>query len=430
VTGAAGIPVDDLAALGFLWRIGSFAPAVTGTAILVAPEGAQKENVSDGAPPFALRITGEGKVVTCFIGSGAGTAGTAGTAGRRLLSGNAVLVPEPLARRRGLSAGSELSIVAGGAPRRVTVAGILELTGVARASGGDLLITDLFTAQRLLGKEGRVDRVDVVLDPGVPRAEAAKTIAARLPPGLTLEPPGPTAAADRMVRAFASTSSTRVAGPARRRLPDRERGVDRGPAAPPDLGARAIGCGRAASSRRSAPRTRDRDPRHRARRGPGFFASRWHWRRWPDRVRILLRGARRGAAYGGAVVLSAAVGLATSLATATPGGGATRVEPAPALRPARQAVSGGAWWGARRSRGRARGGGGVRRVGSSLCSASRRWRWSWRLAFAAPLAVRLARPPGRILGRSLGPRAASPGFFGGASARGGTAVAALAMRSG
>ncbi len=53
---------------------------------------------------------------------------------------------------------------------------------MARAAGGDVLVTDLFTAQRLLGKEGRVDRVDVVLDPGVPRAEAAKTIAARLPP--------------------------------------------------------------------------------------------------------------------------------------------------------------------------------------------------------------------------------------------------------
>ena len=72
----------------------------------------------------------------------------------RLLAGGAVFVPVPFAQRHGLSPGSELAIVAGGVPRRVTVAGILELTGVARASGGDLLVTDLFTAQKLLGKEG------------------------------------------------------------------------------------------------------------------------------------------------------------------------------------------------------------------------------------------------------------------------------------
>ena len=51
----------------------------------------------------------------------------------------------------------------------MTVAALLELTGVARAAGGDLLVTDLFTAQRLLGKEGSVDRVDIALDPGQPR---------------------------------------------------------------------------------------------------------------------------------------------------------------------------------------------------------------------------------------------------------------------
>src|SRR5262249_4196659 len=83
------------------------------------------------------------------------------------------------------------------------VAALLELEGVAKASGGDLLVTDVFTAQRLLGREGFVDRVDIVLDPGVDREGTRRAILARISPDLRLEPPGRSAAtADRMVRAF------------------------------------------------------------------------------------------------------------------------------------------------------------------------------------------------------------------------------------
>src|SRR5262249_30823646 len=128
VTGAAGIPVGDLAALAFLWRMGSFAPAVTGTAIF-RNEVLQVLGIDWG---------GDSVVRDIRLVAAPGPSVRA-----RLLEGGAVLVPESLARRHGLSAGSELSIVAGGEPRRVTVAGILELSGVARASGGDLLVTDL-----------------------------------------------------------------------------------------------------------------------------------------------------------------------------------------------------------------------------------------------------------------------------------------------
>jgi putative ABC transport system permease protein len=120
-----------------------------------------------------------------------------------LLAPDAVFVPEEFARRHGLTAGKSLRIVAGGVRRVVKVAALLELTGVARAAGGDLLVTDLFTAQRLLGKEGSVDRVDIALDAGQPREAIAARVRAVLPAGLTLQSPGRSAAtADRMVRAF------------------------------------------------------------------------------------------------------------------------------------------------------------------------------------------------------------------------------------
>ena len=62
---------------------------------------------------------------------------------------------------------------------------------MARASGGDLLLTDIFTAQDLLGKPGVVDRVDIVLDPGTSREPPRREIARRLPPGLTARAAGP-----------------------------------------------------------------------------------------------------------------------------------------------------------------------------------------------------------------------------------------------
>jgi putative ABC transport system permease protein len=190
VTGVRGVPLEALERLSFLWRVGSFAPAVTGWAVLDDGSGELVEvlgiDVAGDAAVRDLRVVAD-----------------PGAPRARLLSGKAVFLPQALAARHGLSAGSPLSIIAGGARHTLVVAGLLELSGVARAAGGDLLVTDLFTAQRLLGRAGIADRVDVVLDPGVSREAVRRQILARLPPGLSLEPPGRSAAtADRMVRAF------------------------------------------------------------------------------------------------------------------------------------------------------------------------------------------------------------------------------------
>src|SRR5262249_14692253 len=116
---------------------------------------------------------------------------------------DSVLISEALASRHHLRVGDDLSIISGGVRRSVRIGGVLELAGVARAAGADLLVPHVFSAQRLLGREGFVDRVDIVLDRSLPRDEIAAAIRARLPEGLTLAPPGQSATtADRMVRAF------------------------------------------------------------------------------------------------------------------------------------------------------------------------------------------------------------------------------------
>ncbi len=188
IKGPAGIPLSELSKLAFLWEVGGFAPAVTGTAVLPGGEIVQLLGVDWGGDSLV-------RDVRLVAPEGAGRA--------LLGSPGSVLVPAPLAARRGFRVGSDIALTAGGVPRTVRVGGILELSGVARASGGDLLLTDIFTAQDLLGRRGTVDRVDVVLDPGVPREAVRAEILRRIPPGLSLEPPGKAAAtADRMVRAF------------------------------------------------------------------------------------------------------------------------------------------------------------------------------------------------------------------------------------
>ena len=336
--------------------------------------------------------------------------------------------------------------MAGGAPRRVAVAGILELSGVARASGGDILVTDLFTAQRLLGKEGRVDRVDIVLEPGASRAEAAKAIASRLPPGLTLEPPGRAAAtADRMVRAFrfnlnALGSLTLLVGGflianavsiavLRRR---------------PEIATlRAVGAGRSTIFAAFLLEGLAIGVLGTALGEVlGLFASR----------AALAGGARDGVAdlsAHGPHLRSAptearsrsrqpSASWRRSLATLVPAWEASRVAPAPALRPGAieaivarrlgpRAALAAAAVGGRGAASRVRAVDGFPLFGFAavgLVVAA--------LALIAPLAVRLgAAVPRLLLGRALGAEGRlAAGFFGGAAARNGTAVAALAMALG
>src|SRR5215472_8428451 len=190
VTGVTGVPVAALKSLAFLWGHGSFAPAVTGTALVDDGSGEIAEilGIDPGGDRAVrdMRVVGSERI-------------------EKLLEPDSVFLGQSFARRHNLAPGNKFHIVSGGVSRSVAVAGLLELSGVARAAGGDLLVTGVFTAQRLLGREGFVDRVDIVLDPDESREvrqELARQIRERLPAGLTLAPPGASAAtADRMVRA-------------------------------------------------------------------------------------------------------------------------------------------------------------------------------------------------------------------------------------
>ena len=161
--------------LAFLWEHGSFAPAVTGTAVI-------EDGSGDIAQILGVDPGGDGAVREMKLLAGSGRVDF-------LAAPNSVYVPETFARRHRLSAGKTLDIVAGGARHTVTVVALLELSGVARAAGSDLLVTDIFTAQKP-PRQGGLDR------PGGHRARSASRArrSSRGPwrprPGLTLQPPG------------------------------------------------------------------------------------------------------------------------------------------------------------------------------------------------------------------------------------------------
>jgi len=91
-----------------------------------------------------------------------------------------ILVTGAFAARRALAPGERLRLSTPSGVGEFKVVGLLDASGVAIALGGQLAVMDLPAAQRVLGKTGRVDQIDVVV-----RGEAdVETVRARLQAGL------------------------------------------------------------------------------------------------------------------------------------------------------------------------------------------------------------------------------------------------------
>lgn len=122
--------------------------------------------------------------------------GSAGDASRLILEPGSVLLPAGLAAELGLKAGARLRLTVGGRIVAVTVAGVLEGAG-GGADAEPPLIADIATAQELTGMLGRLDRIDLRLDPAT-----AKRLAADPPRGTTLVPAESDTGFGQLARAF------------------------------------------------------------------------------------------------------------------------------------------------------------------------------------------------------------------------------------
>ena len=95
-----------------------------------------------------------------------------------------IVVTDVFAARTGLKDGSKLRMRTPVGEKTFTVRGILPPGGVGRAYGGNLILMDVIGAQVVLGRDRRIDQVDVTLDRGVTADQMMPRIAAILPPGL------------------------------------------------------------------------------------------------------------------------------------------------------------------------------------------------------------------------------------------------------
>ena len=120
----------------------------------------------------------------------------------------AILVTTVFARRHRLATGAGIRLSTPQGVSELIVRGLLETEGLAAAVGGQLAVMDLPAAQLLLGKEDRVDQVDVVLRDGADVNAVRRRLEDALPHVLTVAPPAQRAAQyDAVLASFQSMLS-------------------------------------------------------------------------------------------------------------------------------------------------------------------------------------------------------------------------------
>src|SRR5512142_3543284 len=135
VTAIAGVPVEAMRPLAFLWDVGSFAPSVTGTLVL-------QDGTGEAVDLLGVDLGGDRAVRDWELVEPKDR-----SAMLRAPAGKSVFVSLAFAGRHRLAVGSRFPVVAGGVPRTLEVGGLLRFSGVARAAAEDLVLADLFTAQ-------------------------------------------------------------------------------------------------------------------------------------------------------------------------------------------------------------------------------------------------------------------------------------------
>ena len=120
-----------------------------------------------------------------------------------LLSPQALFVGTRLAIEWGLHVGSELRIATGMRHYDVVVAGLIESDSTQPSVWDTMGIMDVAAAQTLFGLIGRLDRIDIVTEPGRPVETVIDELHAALPPSVIVSRPASrTDQIEHMTRAF------------------------------------------------------------------------------------------------------------------------------------------------------------------------------------------------------------------------------------
>jgi putative ABC transport system permease protein len=194
VGGPAGVPDSLAARLVIEAGMRTLAPAIEG--YVVSPVDPSRPLRLLGVDPFSDAP---------FRPWLAGGPGGGGVDGARLVTtpGGAILGAET-AGALGVEEGGSLDVLGGARTATIRIVGVLEAEDRWSRSGLlDLAVVDIAEAQEILGREGVVDRLDLILPPGAEGAELLERIGSLLPPGVSVEAVGAEAVAMQdMLRAF------------------------------------------------------------------------------------------------------------------------------------------------------------------------------------------------------------------------------------
>jgi putative ABC transport system permease protein len=102
---------------------------------------------------------------------------------------NSVIVSRQIADRNGLIVGSKLPLQTADGEREFVVRGIMKPAGLATAFSGNLLLMDVYAAQKMFGRGRTLDRIDLTLRPGIALANAQRELSALLGSGFDVQTP-------------------------------------------------------------------------------------------------------------------------------------------------------------------------------------------------------------------------------------------------
>ncbi len=188
VGGPNGFPTEIYTRLRLELGIKQSAPVVTEFARVTGGEQTLRLLGVDplAEPPFRSYL------------AGAGAESDWNALNRLIVEPGAVVISASLAQRLGLELEDQLEISAGGRFSSAQLVGILQPdNNASRQALDDLIISDIATAQELIGKNGRVSRIDLILD-----ADEVDKLSAALPAGIRLVDVKAENSLDQMIAAF------------------------------------------------------------------------------------------------------------------------------------------------------------------------------------------------------------------------------------
>src|SRR5438876_1055029 len=102
---------------------------------------------------------------------------------------DSILLPRTFAAPRGFDVGTRLELETPTGRRQFTVRGLIEPEGIGRVHGGNLVVMDLFAAEKAFTRPGRINRVDIVVARDWELGVVRDALASVLPEGLQVTAP-------------------------------------------------------------------------------------------------------------------------------------------------------------------------------------------------------------------------------------------------